>query len=138
MAKLSQAEIDQFLSEPLVSHLVTVRPDGRPHVAPVWFIWQQGHALAMVGEGAVKVGNLRRNAVASLSIASPDRPYKYVVLEGEGQVTKENLAQVVQDICLRYEGPEQGPVYAQELLSQDRMTLIDIQVTRVISWKGGD
>ncbi len=138
MAKLSQLEVDELLAEPLVSHLVTVRPDGRPHVAPVWFIWQGGHALAMVGEEAVKVGNLRRNPVASLSVASPDRPYRYVVLEGEGDVTKENLAQVVQDICLRYDGPERGPVYAQELLSQDRMTLIDIRVNRVISWKDGD
>ena len=138
MAKLSQSEVDEFLSEPRVSHLVTVRPDGRPHVAPVWFIWQEGHALAMVGEEAVKVGNLRRNPAASLSIASQDRPYRYVVLEGEGDVTKENLAQVVQDICLRYDGPERGPVYAQELLSQDRMTLIDIRVDRVISWKGDD
>ena len=138
MAKLSQSEVDEFLSEPLVSHLVTVRPDGRPHVAPVWFIWQGGHALAMVGEEAVKVSNLRRNPAASLSIASPDRPYRYVVLEGEGDVTKENLAQVVRDICLRYDGPERGPVYAQELLSQGGMTLIDIRVNRVISWKNGD
>lgn len=138
MAKLSQAEIEEFLSEPLVSHLVTLRPDGRPHVAPVWFIWQGGHALAMVGEAAAKVGNLKRNPAATLSIASPDRPYRYVVLEGEGDVTKDNLAQVVQDICLRYDGPERGPVYAQELLSQDRTVLIDIRVNRVISWKGGD
>ena len=138
MAKLSQSEVDEFLSEPLVSHLVTVRPNGRPHVAPVWFIWQGGHALAMVGEEAVKVGNLRRNPAASLSIASQERPYRYVVLEGEGDVTKENLAQVVQDICLRYDGPERGPVYAQELLSQDTMTLIDIRVNRVISWRDGD
>ena len=138
MAKLSRLEVDEFLAEALVSHLVTVRPDGRPHVAPVWFIWQGGHALAMVGEEAVKVANLRRNPLASLSIASADRPYKYVVLEGEGAVTKENIAQVVRDICMRYDGPERGPVYAQELLSQGRMTLIDIRVNRVISWKDGD
>ena len=138
MARLSQLEVDEFLSEPLVSHLVTVRPDGRPHVAPVWFIWQGGHALAMVGEDAVKVDNLRRNPAACLSIASQARPYRHVVLEGEGDVTKENLAGVIQDICLRYEGPERGPGYAQELLSEDRMTLIDIRVNRVISWKGDD
>ncbi|PKB81529.1 MAG: hypothetical protein BZY88_06320 [SAR202 cluster bacterium Io17-Chloro-G9] len=138
MAILSQSEIDEFLAEPLVCHLVTVRADGRPHVAPVWYVWQGGHALVMVGEGAIKVRNLRRNPAASVSIASPDRPYRYVVLEGEGIVTKENLSQVVRDICLRYDGPERGPIYAQELLSQDRMTLIDIRVNRVISWKGGD
>lgn len=138
MTKLSQSEVDELLAEPLVSHLVTVRPNGRPHVAPVWFIWQGGHALVIVGEEAVKVGNLRNNSAASLSIASPERPYRYVVLEGEGDVTKENLSQVVQDICLRYDGPGRGPVYAQELLSQDRITLIDIRVSRVISWKDGD
>ena len=129
MAKLSQSEVDEFLSEPLVS-LIWLRfvQMGDPTLPRCGSYGRRSHALAMVGEEAVKVGNLRRNPAASLSIASQDRPYRYVVLEGEGDITKENLAQVVQDICLRYDGPEQGPVYAQELLSQDRMTLIDIRI----------
>ena len=32
--ELSQQEISDLLSEPRVAHLATVRPDGRPQVAP--------------------------------------------------------------------------------------------------------
>ncbi|KKL27226.1 hypothetical protein LCGC14_2387280, partial [marine sediment metagenome] len=37
MAALISADIKAFLSQPHVAALATVRPDGRPHVLPVWF-----------------------------------------------------------------------------------------------------
>ena len=41
MAKLSQQETDQFLAQPRIAHLATLRPAGTPHVAPVWFLWER-------------------------------------------------------------------------------------------------
>jgi PPOX class probable F420-dependent enzyme len=135
MAVLSDQEIEAYLAEPHVAQLVTVRPDGRPHMAPVWFMTEGRRALVMAGANAVKVRNIRRNPAVALSIATDQRPYKYVVLEGEGLVTDRDLPQVVQRICARYDGPEQGPVYAGELLSGGQTLLVDIRVTRVTGWK---
>ena len=41
-------------------------------------------------------------------------------------------------ICVRYDGPVRGAEYAKELLAEERMSLIEIQLTRVIGWKDGD
>ena len=135
MAEMSRQEISAFLAEPHLAHLVTVRPDGRPHVAPLWYMEEDGRAFVIADGNAVKIRNIRRNPALSLSIATDSRPYKYVILQGEGTVTERNLSQVVERLCVRYDGPEQGAAFAKELLSDRTFRLIDIRVTRVTGWK---
>ena len=138
MAKLSQQEIADYLEESHVAHMVTVRPDGRPHVAPVWFLEEDGRAFVIADAGAVKLRNIRRNPQLALSIATDQRPLKFVVLEGEGRVTDQDLSTMVERICVRYDGPERGRSFAEELLSEGRTRLVDIRVTRVIGWMDDD
>ena len=138
MAKLSQQEIDQFLAQPRIAHLATLRPAGTPHVAPVWFLWEQGRAWVMADAGAVKVRNVKRNPAVTLSVATPERPLSYVVLEGKAQINTDELARVVERMCVLYDGPEQGVVFAKELLGENRMVLLEITVDRVMSWKDDD
>ena len=135
MAVLSKQEIEDYLAEPHVAQLATLQPDGRPHMAPVWYLAEERRALVMAYANAVKVRNIRRNPAVALSIATGQRPYKYVVLEGEGRITGHDLLQVIERICVQYDGPEEGPAYAAELLSGGPMLLIDIRVTRVTGWK---
>ena len=135
MANLSQQEIANYLDEAHIAHLVTVRPDGRPHVAPVWFLEEDGWAFVMADANAVKVRNIRRDPAVALSVATDERPLKYVVLHGEAQVTSSDMEEMVGRICVRYDGPERGPAYARELLAQGRMCLIEVRVTRAIGWK---
>ncbi len=142
MAKLSQQEREQFLAEPRIAHLVTLRQTGTPHAAPVWFLWERnrdlGRAWVMADAGAVKVRNVRGNPAVALSIATSERPLSYVVLEGQAKITVEDLARVVQRMCVLYDGPERGAQFAKELLGEDRMVLLEITVDRIMSWKGDD
>ena len=135
MVRLSQEEHESFLAQPRIAHLVTLRPAGTPHVAPVWFLWDGGRAFVMADANAVKVRNVKRNPVVALSIAAPDRPLSYVVLEGKAKVTSEDLSQVVERMCVLYDGPERGAEFAKELLGEDRMVLLEITADRVMSWK---
>ena len=135
MADMSQQEIAAYLAETHVAHLVTIRANGRPHVAPVWFLAENGQAFVMADANAVKVRNIRRNPAVSLSIATDQRPLKYVVLNGEAQVVETDIAQMVERICVRYDGPVRGVEFAKELLAEDRLKLIDVLVTRTIGWK---
>ncbi len=135
MAKLSLQEIANFLDVFHIAHVVTVRPDGRPHVAQVWFLEEDGRAFVMADGNAVKVRNIRRDPAVALSVATDQRPLKYVVLHGEAQVTSSNMEKMVERICVRYDGPERGVAYARELLAEGRMCLIEVRVTRAIGWK---
>ena len=138
MADMTQQEIAAYLAEAHIAHLVTLRSNGRPHVAPVWYLEENGQAFVMADANAVKVRNIRRNPAVSLSIATDQRPLKYVVLNGEAEVVENDIAQMVERICVRYDGPVRGVEYAKELLAENRMALIEIQVTRMTGWKDED
>ena len=139
MAKLSQHEREQFLTQPRIAHLVTLRSVGTPHAAPVWFLWEQnrelGRAWVMADAGAVKVRNVKGNPAVTLSIATSERPLSYVVLEGQAKITTEDLPRVVEQMCVLYDGPERGAEFAKELLGEDRMVLLEINIDRVMTWK---
>ncbi len=135
MARLSQEEREDFLGKPQIAHLVTLRPEGTPHVAPVWFLWDDGKAWVMADGGAIKVRNIKQNPAVAVSIATPERPLSYVVLEGQAKVTSKNLDQVVERMCVLYDGPDRGAEFAKELIGEDRMVLLEITIDRVMSWK---
>jgi PPOX class probable F420-dependent enzyme len=54
--------------------LATVRPDGRPHLAPVWFVFVDGAFWVGTGEASVKVRNLAANPTATVSLEDGDDP----------------------------------------------------------------
>ena len=59
--------------------LATVRADGRPHVAPVWFVYVDDRIWIGTGLDSVRVRNLRANPAATATLESGDAP---VVAEG--------------------------------------------------------
>jgi len=138
MATLSREEIDEFLSQPRTCHLVTLRPSGTPHVAPVWFLWDHGRALVMADSGAIKVRNILRNPAVALCVSTPGHPYVFVTIEGTADIGTEGLEDMVRRTCSHYEGPERGAEFAEELLADERLTLISIIADRFISWKEDD
>ena len=140
MADMTQQEIAAYLAETHVAHLVTVRANGRPHVAPVWFLWDgeggsKRRAWVMADRNAVKVRNIERNPAVALSIATPERPLSYVVLEGQAEVTSDGLDKVVERMCVLYDGPDRGGDFAKELLGEERMVLLQITIDKIMSWQ---
>ena len=134
MTTMSQEEISEILAEPHLTHLATVRPDGRPHVTPIWYLEENGKAYIMAGANAVKFRNVRRNPKVSLSIATDQRPYKYVVLEGEGRLRDDNPNNVIERICVRYDGPERGGAFARELIASGTTVVLEVDIQKVMSW----
>jgi hypothetical protein len=39
---MTAAEVDHFLAAERTCRVATAGPDGRPHVAPLWFVWDGG------------------------------------------------------------------------------------------------
>jgi PPOX class probable F420-dependent enzyme len=59
--------------------LATVRPDGRPHLMPVWAVWHDGALWFSSTAGSRKTRNLRADSRCSVSIDNGTEP---VVIEG--------------------------------------------------------
>ena len=58
-------------SEPLMAHLATCR-DGRPHVAPVWYLFDSDADVVEFVTTGRKLANLRENPRAALSVQKDD------------------------------------------------------------------
>ena len=82
---MSDDEVRAFLTampaRPAI--LATVRADGRPHVAPVWYaVDDDGTVLFNTGETTVKGRNLRRTGYAAMTVDDDVAPFSFVTLEG--------------------------------------------------------
>jgi PPOX class probable F420-dependent enzyme len=62
--------------------MATVRPDGRPHLVPIWFVVDAGRWYLCTAPGSVKARNLSRNPQIALALEDGSNP---VVIEGEAQ-----------------------------------------------------
>ncbi len=84
------AHVEQRLrTDPLV-WLITVRPDGRPHVVPVWFFWDGETFLIFSEPNKPKVRNLRQNPNVTLALdGAGNLGWDVVVVEGTAELLNE-------------------------------------------------
>ncbi len=60
--------------------VATVRPDGRPHLVPVWFVVEGEAWFICTAPGSVKARNLHSNPQVALALEDGSHP---LVVEGE-------------------------------------------------------
>ncbi|MFJ2606476.1 pyridoxamine 5'-phosphate oxidase family protein [Streptomyces sp. NPDC087425] len=77
---LPVAAVRERLAQEKNVWLCTVRPDGSPHVTPVWFVFLHDTWWIGTDEGSVKVRNLATSPRVSLALEDGGFP---VVAEGE-------------------------------------------------------
>jgi nitroimidazol reductase NimA-like FMN-containing flavoprotein (pyridoxamine 5'-phosphate oxidase superfamily) len=70
MADVPDELAERLTADPLTAHLATCR-DGRPHVAPVWYLYDDG-VVRIVTTGR-KLADIRANPYVSLSIEKSER-----------------------------------------------------------------
>lgn len=95
--------------------LATVRADGRPHVAAIWFVPDGDDAVFMTGARTVKGRNLRRDGRASLLVDDEAPPFAYVRIDGVVEICEdadEMLAWSTR-IARRYMGEERAEAYGR-------------------------
>lgn len=66
--------------------IATTRPDGRPHLVPIWFIWHAGKIWISTPRTSQKVRNLAKDPHIALSLEDGVNP---VIFEGTAAVRQE-------------------------------------------------
>ncbi|MET8814733.1 PPOX class F420-dependent oxidoreductase [Streptomyces sp. NPDC004549] len=90
--------------------LATVRADGSPHIAPIWFLLDGDELVFNTGKETVKGRNLARDSRVALCVDDDRPPYSFAVLNGDARLT-EDLDQVrhwATRIAARYVGEERA------------------------------
>ncbi len=113
---MNDQEVRAFLSAlpARTGKLATVRADGRPHVAPVWFdVDDDGSLVFNTGRATVKGRNLTRDPRASLCVDDQRPPFSFVVVEGVVEISDdlEEVRRWAARIGGRYMGADRAEEY---------------------------
>ena len=113
---MTKREYQSFLRDSArTAVLATVRADGRPHAAPVWFDLDGDTFILTTGQDTVKGRNMRRDPRVTLCVEDENPPFHFIIIEGTAELTAEdpNLLHWATRIGGRYMGAERADEYGQ-------------------------
>ncbi|MEU5591568.1 MULTISPECIES: PPOX class F420-dependent oxidoreductase [unclassified Streptomyces] len=109
--KMTDEEWRAFVSEGTrTGKLSTVRADGSPHVAPIWFLLDGDEVVFNTGKETVKGRSLARDGRVALCVDDDRPPFHFVTLSGRARLS-EDLGEVrdwATRIAARYMGEERA------------------------------
>src|SRR5215216_7626724 len=116
--------------------LATVRPDGRPHVAPVWFTLDGDDLLFNTGENTVKGANLQRDGRLALMVDDEEPPFAFVSIEGDASLSDDldTMRDWAIRIAARYMGEDQADAYGKRNAVPGEL-LVRLHPTRIVAIK---
>jgi hypothetical protein len=83
MTQMNDAQWHEFvMAGTRTGKLAVTRPDGRPHVTPIWFVLDGDDIVLTTHETSAKGRALRRDPRVSLCVDDQEPPYSFVVIEG--------------------------------------------------------
>lgn len=107
---MDQKELAGFLRGPWSASLACIRPDGKPHVVPVWQEWDGEYFYVIAWRGSQWADYVQNNPHVSLTIDEPWAPLNRVVAQGhalaldETQEGSPQLELLLQRMARRYLG----------------------------------
>lgn len=82
MPRMSPELLEQFLAQPHVGVLATLRRDGRPYTVPIWWLWHEGAIWLTGTTNRVWCKQLRHDPRASLCIEAGAPQPGHVGIDG--------------------------------------------------------
>ncbi len=137
MKGMDENEIIGFLMEGTrTGKLATVREDGHPHVAPIWFVWNEGKIIFCTGDISVKAKNIRHNPQVSICVDDESPPYAFVIIQGTAKFSDDQKDLLKWNTILggRYMGEKLAEVYGKRNAVEGSL-LVEVSPTKMISDK---
>ena len=94
-AKPQNAHVEERLRTEPIIWLSSVRANGRPHLVPVWFYWDESTVLIFSQPNNQKIRNIRQNPNVMLALEAKDGGDDVVLFEGKAELLQQSSAQVV-------------------------------------------
>ena len=139
---LSQAEIDEYLNRRIMARMATQRPDGYPHLTPIWFVWEGGKFHHTLGANRVHLANLARDPRMSLVI---DEDYRLenglgagarsITVRGDAVLSQDPalIKDVTYKALLKYLGEEGAKAYTEPIMAEGR-TIVTMTPSAWVTW----
>ncbi|MGX1299460.1 PPOX class probable F420-dependent enzyme [Streptomyces albogriseolus] len=136
--KMTEEEWRAFVSHGTrTGKLATVRADGRPHLAPVWFVLDGDEVVFNTGAATVKGRNLARDGRIALCVDDDRPPFAYVILEGRARLSEDpgELRHWAARIGARYMGEDRAEEFGARNGVPGEL-LVRVRIDKVLAEKG--
>ncbi|RMG63277.1 MAG: hypothetical protein D6709_08980 [Chloroflexi bacterium] len=132
---LTPRQVETFLHQPVSARLACVRPDGRPHVIPLWQEWD-GHAFTVIAwQGSRWPDYVFQNPLVSLTVDEPWPPLRRVVARGKARpvsnLGEDERRRLLARLTQRYLGHPLAPSYARQVAQ-----IFRVEVEHLRGWRG--
>lgn len=115
--------------------LSTVRANGSPHIAPIWFLLDGDDVVFNTGKDTVKGRNLARDGRVALCVDDDQPPFAFVVLQGRAELI-EDIEQV-RHWATRLGGRYMGEERAEEFGKRNGVPgelLVRVSIDKVLAF----
>ncbi|GIK38750.1 MAG: PPOX class F420-dependent enzyme [Chloroflexota bacterium] len=137
MQKMTPAEYRSFLLDRArTAKLATVRADGRPHVAPIWFDLDGDTLVFTTWHKSVKAANLRHDPRVCLCVDDEMPPFSFVQIEGTATISEDpdDLRTWATRIAGRYMGLDQADAFGRRNAVPGEL-LVRVTPTKIVAQK---
>jgi PPOX class probable F420-dependent enzyme len=125
------SELEAFLAQPNPSVIATLTPEGEPHSAATWYLWDDGRVLVNMDESRRRLRNMRQDPRVSLTVLDKDVWYRQLTLRGRvADIADDDGLQGIDRLARHYT----GEAYARR---QHRRVNAWIEVDSWYGWAGG-
>jgi PPOX class probable F420-dependent enzyme len=129
------AHIDERLRTEQIIWLSSTRPDGRPHLVPVWFLWENPGILIFSRPDNQKIRNLRQNPNVMLALEAADQGADIVLLEGHATLLDEPSSAFMSSAYVqKYAAHIAAFQWTPESMAADYSQAIRVKPTRFLAW----
>jgi PPOX class probable F420-dependent enzyme len=125
--------VERLLSN-TIAWLATTRPDGRPHLVPVWFLCLDDRIFVLTQPGSQKVLNIASNPYVSLALDDTDDGREPLVLEGRASLEQPAAHETaLVALFVKYRGHLERMDWPEKSMRADYRQVIVIEITRVVA-----
>ncbi len=124
---MTDDEREEFLRKAQVAVIGTVDKRGRPHGAPVWYLYDGGEFRISTGRGSRKHRNVEANPNVSLVIDTKQLPYLAVMVQGEAEIGGPMSEDDRLALATRYLGEDIGKRYT-EMTAGDHGNTVTLRI----------
>jgi len=121
MEKMTDKEVDELLVEGTsTGKISTVRKDGRPHVVPILFAWENKKIYFLTMNTSIKAKNIANNPKVSFCTDDQSPPFSFVIIEGDAKIIHN-----ANDLLGRYMVKEAS----EEIIKRNNQGMILVEIT---------
>jgi PPOX class probable F420-dependent enzyme len=125
----------KHVEKPYIATLATVRRDGSPHTAPVWYRYADGAFFVLTERSSRKARNIARDPRVELCIDDRQKvPYHTVIVRGRASIERYPGDAWRLALAVHYLGEANGRRYVEATPAAPDEILVRIEPERVTGW----